>query len=71
MSDGNMDAKKVKLSQAEIRALKKIRELIEQAMKINSEELGFYVMADELEQFLADVNHHIKDGYKMVVKEDD
>jgi len=63
------EVKKIKLSKDEIRALKKIQKLIEKAIEINSKELGFYVLNDELEQFLIDVKYHMKEGYKILVEE--
>ena len=46
------EAKKIKLSKDEIRALKKILKLIEKAKEINLKKLGFYALDDEFEQFL-------------------
>jgi len=63
------EVKKIKLSKDEIRALKKIQKLIEKAIEINSKELGFYVLNDELEQFLIDVKYHMEKGYKILVEE--
>jgi len=63
------EAKKIKLSKDEIRALKKILKLIEKAKEINLKKLGFYALDDEFEQFLIDVKYHMEKGYKILVEE--